>query len=420
MKRASTMMKGFVLGTSLLMFRLPVDAQDVTVNIVSDNTWTVKDTNGNILGNTQNVCLNATAPSNCPTANATSYGYAGAAWTANLSTIPGATWMWAPNITGATSPAANAEFFFEKQFFLCGAAQDGTISVSADDFAEVFLNGATTPLVTSTNWSVLTTVTVPASKFAQGPNKIQVHVKNAANPPDCTSDQYQCNPAGVVLGASFSDVLNAWPTCTDKGMTFNVGQVEQLSCPPGQTGSMSQVCACFGTNSIWLGPFGNCATPPTTCTGNNGISFNVGQAETLPCPQGQTGSANRICQANGSWGPTNTSMCVSPPPTCTGTGGTIFSVGQTETLPCPAGQVGSPPLSHACQANGTWGPTSGSCTLPTTCPGCKCGAQDSTPPQTALCPSGTSCGSKRSRVCDGWWIFSHCDYIQTVDWFCLP
>src|SRR5262249_46468778 len=88
MKRTSTMMNTFLLGSSLLTFLLPVDAQ---VNVVSDTTWTVSDANGNPLGNAQNVCLNATAPSNCP-AGATQYGYGGNAWTANLTGIPGATW----------------------------------------------------------------------------------------------------------------------------------------------------------------------------------------------------------------------------------------------------------------------------------------------------------------------------------------
>src|SRR6266550_5641362 len=135
MERTSIIMKAFFLGTSLLMFLWPSDAQDVTINVVSDTNWTVSDANGNSLGNAQNVCLNATAPSNCP-AGATLYGYAGPDWTANLSSIPGATWIWAPNITGATSPAANAEFSFEKQFYLCGDPQPGTISVAADDTAK--------------------------------------------------------------------------------------------------------------------------------------------------------------------------------------------------------------------------------------------------------------------------------------------
>ena len=38
--------------------------------------------------------------------------------------------------------------------------------------------------------------------------------------------------------------------------------------------------------------------------------------------------------------------------------------------------------------------------------------------QTRSCPAGETCMPRRSRVCDGWWIFRRCDYIQTIDWFC--
>ena len=73
MKRTSIVVKAIQLA-SLLPFTLPANAQAVTTNVHSDSTWTVSDTNGNYLGNAQNVCLNATAPSNCPAA-ATLYGY---------------------------------------------------------------------------------------------------------------------------------------------------------------------------------------------------------------------------------------------------------------------------------------------------------------------------------------------------------
>lgn len=36
------------------------------------------------------------------------------------------------------------------------------------------------------------------------------------------------------------------------------------------------------------------------------------------------------------------------------------------------------------------------------------------------CVEGTSCKPKTSKVCEGWWIFKTCDYIRTVDSFCLP
>jgi hypothetical protein len=39
--------------------------------------------------------------------------------------------------------------------------------------------------------------------------------------------------------------------------------------------------------------------------------------------------------------------------------------------------------------------------------------------QTQVCTTGTTCEFKRDKVCDGWWIFSHCDYVQSTDMFCL-
>jgi hypothetical protein len=115
------MTRALLLVTSFFTFALPLVAQGVSVNIVSDDTWTVYDNNGNNLNNAQNVCLNPTA--NCP-AGAMSYGYMLPGWTADLSSIPGGKWIWAtksapnsPNITGTTSPAAFAEFSFQKQSF---------------------------------------------------------------------------------------------------------------------------------------------------------------------------------------------------------------------------------------------------------------------------------------------------------------
>ena len=408
----------FVFATLIVVVALLVVAQAFTYGIVSNNLWTVTDAQGNPLGPAQHVCLNSTSP-NCPP-GATSYGYTPAnAWTAS---IPGANWIWAPNITGTTTGAGNAEFTFESFFYLCDVPTGGTISLAADDSADVFLNYAITPIVTSTGFTSLSTVQVPASSLTRGLNNIQVKVRNA---PGCASDEYQCNPAGFVLGASFTDPLKALPTCTgSNGITFSVGQFEPLPCPPGKTGSAARPCICppIGpVQGIW-GPtdYSRCVAPPVTCTGNNGTIVNVGQTEPQPCPSPLSGSASRTCQANGTWGPTDTSKCVAPPVTCTGSAGTPFGVGTSETLPCPPGQVGSPPLTRTCLSTGSWGPTTGICVLPTTCAGCKCGARDSTPPQTALCPSGTTCQSRRSQVCSGWWIFRTCDYIQTTDWFCLP
>lgn len=125
----------------VLTLAVPGVTQAVTVAIVSNTHWTVTDASGHPIGNAQAVCLNASAPLGCP-AGATRYGYPLPAWTADLSGIPGATWIWAPGVTGATSPAASAEFTFTAAFYLCGPPASGTIFLGADNEAEVFINGA--------------------------------------------------------------------------------------------------------------------------------------------------------------------------------------------------------------------------------------------------------------------------------------
>jgi len=426
MKRISTKIKAVILATLLLTSVLPVDVKAVSINIVSDTSWTVSDANGDPLpSNAQNVCLNATTPSNCPT-GATLYGYTRVGWIANLSSIPGATWIWAPDITGSTSSAANAEFTFQKEFYLCGAPQGGTISVAADDSAEVFINGAPMPVLTSSSHSMLSSATILASNFVQGLNIIQVKVKNGLNPSDCGAGEYRCNPAGFVLGASFADALNAWPTCTSNGKTFTVGQFETLSCPAGQTGSKTRPCVCIGSNGIWGPTSSTCTTPPTTCTGNNGITFGVGDKETLSCPTGLTGSAFRTCQANGSWSSTDSSACVPPPSTCTATNGTTVSQGATENRPCTAPKIGAD--TFTCGSNGTWALTSSTCNLPVCSgPDCVCGSSegDLAGVYTATCPSGTECKARTSMSGNRtlWCAIFGIDCPQrlvSTDWYCDP
>lgn len=122
-----------------LMF--PPVAFAITFGVTSDDSWTVTDPTGTYLGNAQDVCLNQGSPPSCP-AGATLFGYPHPGWLADLATnIPSATWMWAPDVTGRTTPAANAAFTFQKEFYLCGSPSGGTIWLAADNAAEVLLNG---------------------------------------------------------------------------------------------------------------------------------------------------------------------------------------------------------------------------------------------------------------------------------------
>lgn len=58
-----------------------------------------------------------------------------------VSPISGATWIWAPGITGATTPAELAQYFFSKSITLAAAPTAASFLVAVDDFAELRING---------------------------------------------------------------------------------------------------------------------------------------------------------------------------------------------------------------------------------------------------------------------------------------
>ena len=177
---------------------LEVQAAAITT-FVSDPSW---------LPASQNVCLNASSPNPCP-AGATLYGYPFSGWTANLSTIPGATWIWAAGITGATTPAFPAEFTFSKTFSILGLPLGGSISVAADDFAAILVNGVPVGTIGSRTLegpagaasSSLTTFDI-GPFLVPGTNVITVQGANGNF--GCGAGAYSCNPAGVVFGGSLS------------------------------------------------------------------------------------------------------------------------------------------------------------------------------------------------------------------------
>ena len=95
------------------------------------------------IGKAQRVCLNAGAPIPCPS-GATLYGWPGlTGWTADLSAIPDAKWIWARGVTGAT-PGDLAWYVFAHDVSIPRRAvvSQASIFVSADDFAAVYVNGS--------------------------------------------------------------------------------------------------------------------------------------------------------------------------------------------------------------------------------------------------------------------------------------
>jgi hypothetical protein len=193
-------------------------AQTHTVTRVSDTSWKVFDGDpasgsATLLGFAQPVCLNTAAPANCP-AGATLYGFAGTGWAADLSSIPGAVWIWAPGITGTTAPAELAKYFFVRKIKIKGTPKAGTIQVAADDLAKIRVNGhivgktgsTTDASLASTAANSLTSFDI-TPQLKKGINRIKVRGQNGEGSfAGCTNCTYAQHPAGFVLGASITFV----------------------------------------------------------------------------------------------------------------------------------------------------------------------------------------------------------------------
>jgi hypothetical protein len=367
MARTDIFLRTLRSGVSLLAFAVPIAAHAATQTTVTNTTWTVKDANGDSLGDATVVPANV-------------------AWTAN---IPGATWIWAPN---QTAPASDTEFVFQTPFWLCGDPEDGgTIQFAADNYAEVRLNGTliarTPPAGSFQAFSTVTSIidtfvdesgaTRPLrSVLAKNMNIIEVKARNASS--TCQPDNYDCNPAGVLLKATFSDALVENPKCPDGSPA---GTVRYKACTPPQTGFITSICACVSIFTTWV-DWGKCVE---RCTDKDNKLVDVGQSESLPCAGEFTGSASHTCEEGGSWGATDYSNCVPPPNTCEG-----IPIGTIETRNCEAPRVGTE--SRTCLPTGQFENWSGICPLPFVGIREKCGGDEG---ETAQCPSGTLCGSRR-------------------------
>jgi hypothetical protein len=123
-------------------------------------------------------------------------------WAANLSTIPGAHWILAPGITGATPNASLAQFSFSKTFNLAGAPVSGTISVAVDDFAQVIVNG--TPV--GSTGSITNAAAAAAAANALTVFDITPFLVTGAN--------WSQNPGAVVFGGTLNDGAAPVPVAT--------------------------------------------------------------------------------------------------------------------------------------------------------------------------------------------------------------
>jgi hypothetical protein len=174
------------------------------------------------VGKAQRVCLNALAPSPCPS-DATLYGWPGSiGWTADLTPIPDAKWIWAPGVTGATTPADDAQYVFAHDVSIPRRAvvAEAVIYVSADDMAAVYVNGALIGTVGSiTNGADSLFAQNNLTRFAftgsvaGGRNVVAVVGTNGPArfggcPAACS---YAQNPAGVVFGGYVRYVLPKKP-----------------------------------------------------------------------------------------------------------------------------------------------------------------------------------------------------------------
>jgi hypothetical protein len=194
---------------------LPACSGTCVVPFASSSDWAAYDddpasnSGAQLLGNAQPVCLNASSPPSCP-AGAVLYGF-GSGWGLDLSSTPGALWIWGPGTT-PSAPADLKRFAFSQTFVL-GATPSGMLKVAADDMAEVRVNGhsagttgsvADVTLASQANSALksfdLTPLLVP------GTNTITVVAQNgqpsfAGCSSACT---YSMNPAGVVFGGSLT------------------------------------------------------------------------------------------------------------------------------------------------------------------------------------------------------------------------
>lgn len=197
---------------------------DITATLLSDTTWPAfamnpDGTAGALLGVAHCVCA---CGSGCP-AGATNFGHP-YCWGAALPPFAGACWIWEPGLTGASEQADLHGVVFARAIEIPGLPTSGTISIAADDFAEVRVNGVLAGATGSTTDYGAAGAAQGSAKvidllpFLQaGTNVVQIRAQNgpaAFTGGRCDPCTFSGNPAGVLFGGriSFTGATPAAPS----------------------------------------------------------------------------------------------------------------------------------------------------------------------------------------------------------------
>jgi hypothetical protein len=202
----------------------------------SDTSWNVYDANpatgtANLVGTPEYVVANSTVPNIPP--GAVNYGCGTFPfWQANLSSIPGAHWVWAPNITPTTVAPDYQKYYFSKTFMLDNTPTAGTLSVAVDDMSEVFVNGVSLgtygsiTVAQQTSQNSLKTYNI-LPQLTAGLNTITVMGENGPGSfsgfyvPGQPST-YSINPGGVVFGGSITTTVPEPASLAIGGLGFGL------------------------------------------------------------------------------------------------------------------------------------------------------------------------------------------------------
>jgi hypothetical protein len=180
-----------------------------TLTFKSDATWTTYSADpgtspnpggGTSLGPAQVVCLTENTPPDCPDgATAWATGDGSPFWSADRTAIPGAQWIWAPGLTGESSPSDDQAYWFSRTFTIGGTPLQGTVHLSGDNETSVIVNG--TPKGAGSDQFSMATLDI-TDALVSGSNVITMRGYNAIG---CGAPcNYTANPAGSVFGGTIT------------------------------------------------------------------------------------------------------------------------------------------------------------------------------------------------------------------------